>query len=681
MNQRLIVTALMALILGAITLTYSNHFYNDFHFDDAHTIRDNGYVRDLKNIPLFFKDCTTSSAMPSHQGYRPLVTTTIAIDYWLSMKKTKGQDGYNVLWYHISNFSWFLMIVVLMYFVQLRIYNFAFEGKYNHYFALLGCLWYGLTTANAETVNYIISRSDILSTLAIIASFAVYTEFPKARKYYLYLLPAAIGMFAKETTIMFAPALIAYDYMIEKQKSLSHFFTLKGIKEFAKSIWMGLPALILCVALALFTIKMTKHHEPGGFSTLFYAASQPYIILHYITQFFFPFGLSADTDIPLITSLKDDRLFIGIAFLVGLIFVAFKTSETKQWRPFSFGLVWFILMLLPTSSFIALAEVTNDHRVFLPYIGLIISMVALLANLYYYLLKEKVVLKNGVLLLTLLVISGYGYGTHERNKIWKTDETLWKDVTEKSPNNGRGWMNYGLNLMGKGNYADAEYAYNQALEKAPRYYILHINMGVLKEAQGKKTEAEQYYKNALGYGPNYVEPYYYYARFLFNSGRVEEAEIYCTKGLELFSGHLYSRYLLMDIYNYQKNWSKLLQTAQATLSMYPDDEKAKMYVAIAQNPSAASTITINKNQTAVDLLNQSLAYYSAGKYRECIDACFAALSVKADYPEAYNNICSAYNQLGKYDSAVWACSKAMELKPDFPLAKNNLNWAKSQQKK
>ncbi len=681
MNQRLIVTALLAFVLGIIALTYSNHFHNDFHFDDAHTVRDNGYIRDLKNIPLFFTDCATSSAMPSHQGYRPLVTTTLAIDYWLSKNTTKDQDGYNVLWYHLSNFSWFLMIVVLMYFVQRKIYNYAFEEKYNHYFALLGCLWYGLTTANAETVNYIISRSDILSTLAIIASFAVYTEFPKWRKYYLYLLPAIIGMFAKETTIMFAPALIAYDFMIEKQKSFSDLFSVKGLKTFFKSIVVGLPALVICVALAIFAMKMTKVFEMGGYSTLFYAVSQPYIILHYVTQFFFPFGLSADTDIPMVVSLNDDRLFIGFAFLIGLIILAFKTSETKQWRPFSFGLVWFLLMLLPTSSFIALAEVTNDHRVFLPYIGLIISMITLLANLYYYLLKEKVVLKYGVLGITLLAISGYAYGTHQRNKIWKTDETLWKDVTEKSPNNGRGWMNYGLNLMSKGDYTNAEYAYNKALEKAPRYYILHINMGVLKDAQGKKTEAEQYYKNALSYGPNYVEPYYYYARFLFNSGRVEEAEIYCSKGLELFSGHLYSRYLLMDIYNYQKNWNKLLQTAQATLSMYPDDPKAKMYLAIAQDPSAASSISVNKTQTAVDLLNQSLAYYSAGKYRECIDACFAAIGVKADYPEAYNNICSAYNQLGIYDSAVWACSKAIELKPDFPLAKNNLKWAKDQLKK
>lgn len=677
----MLVGGLLIAILGIILLVYSNHFYNEFHFDDSHTIQDNAYIRDISNIPLFFKDCTTTSSMPSHQGYRPLVTTTLAIDYWLSMKKTKGQNGYDFFWYHVSNFTWFLLIVVLFYFIQIKIYNNTFNNKLNVYFALLGCLWYGLTTANAETVNYIISRSDILSTLAIVTAFAIYLVFPAKRKYYLYLIPAAVGMFAKETTIMFAPMLIAYDYMIEKQKPLKDIFTLKELKTFGNSFTKGLPALIVCIALGIFTVVMTTKHEPGGYSALYYAISQPYILIHYVVQFFFPFGLSADTDIPLITSLKDDRLYIGFAFLIGFIYLIFKTSEKQEWRSVSFGSVWFILMLLPTSSFIALAEVTNDHRVFLPYIGLVMAMVSVLINLYYKVWETKPLLRNGIIIITLLAIAGYGYGTHQRNKVWKTDEALWKDVTEKSPNNGRGWMNYGLTQMSKGNYNDALYAYEQALTKTPRYYILHINMGVLKAAMGLNAEAEQYYKNAINYGANHVEPYYYYARFLFNNGRIDEAEIYCGKALSIFSGHIYSRYLQMDIYNYKKDWNMLLASAQTTLTMYPSDAKAQTYLHIAQNPSSANVPAPAKNQTAQDLLNQSLAYYHAGKFRECIDACLKALQLQPGYAEAYNNICTAYNQLQQFDSAIWACNKAIELKPDFQLAKNNLNWAKSQLKK
>lgn len=678
MKQQSTIYGFLVLILVLITGVYSNHFHNDFHFDDAHTVTDNGFIRDIHNIPLFFQDCTTSSSMPSHQGYRPLVTTTLAIDYALTdVKKRTPLDPF---WFHVSNFSWFLIIVVLLFFIQQKIYATAFPGNTNiPYFALIGSAWYGLHTANAETVNYIISRSDILSTLAIVASFAIYLQFEQLRKYYLYLMPVILGMFAKETTIMFAPALIAYDYLVTKQKSLGDIFTAKGFSEFFKSVGGGLVALVVCIALALFTIKMTKHHEPGGTSMWWYAASQPYIIIHYVTQFFVPMGLTADTDIPMVTSLSDDRLYFGIAFLVGLVVLIFKASEKREWRPAAFGLAWFILMLLPTSSFIALAEVTNDHRIFLPYIGLILAMVTWLMNVSEVKWSKRPALKNSLFVFLFLAFAGYAYGTHQRNNVWHKDETLWEDVTQKSPNNGRGWMNYGLTLMAKDSLAAAQYAYDQALTKTPRYYILHVNYGILQQRLGRPDQAEVYFKNALAFGANYVEPYYYYARFLESQYRLEEAEIYCGKALEIFPGHLYSLYLMMDVYKLRAKWSELQALAQKGLGMYPGDGTMQAYLKLAQNPGSSQAQL--QAQTVTGLINQSLAYYNAGKYQECIATCRQALLIQPNSATAYNNICSAYCMLQKFDSAEIACNKSIELDPNYQQARNNLKWAQSGLKK
>ena len=35
----------------AVCIAYSGHFRNAFHFDDAHTIQNNLFIRDLANIP------------------------------------------------------------------------------------------------------------------------------------------------------------------------------------------------------------------------------------------------------------------------------------------------------------------------------------------------------------------------------------------------------------------------------------------------------------------------------------------------------------------------------------------------------------------------------------------------------------------------------------------------------
>src|SRR5215831_13611445 len=76
---------LITLVIGA---AYANHFHNSFHFDDAHTIVTNGAIRDLRNIPLFFRDATTFSSLPSNQSYRPLVSTLLAVDYSLGGLRT-----------------------------------------------------------------------------------------------------------------------------------------------------------------------------------------------------------------------------------------------------------------------------------------------------------------------------------------------------------------------------------------------------------------------------------------------------------------------------------------------------------------------------------------------------------------------------------------------------------------
>src|SRR6185436_17697553 len=102
-QPRTLVTLLTLLIVVLCGL-YSNHFHNEFHFDDGHTTTSNPYIRDLNNIPRFFRDRTTFSTMPSHQGYRPLVSTTLALDYWV------GGKSFDPFYFHVSNFSWFLVI-------------------------------------------------------------------------------------------------------------------------------------------------------------------------------------------------------------------------------------------------------------------------------------------------------------------------------------------------------------------------------------------------------------------------------------------------------------------------------------------------------------------------------------------------------------------------------------------
>ena len=190
-----------ALLLVAILAAYANHFHNGFHIDDGHTIVNNASIRELRNIPLFFRDATTFSALPSNQSYRPLVSTLLAIDYRLA-------HGLQPFWFHLSIFALFIALTLLLALVIHHLLDGYIASSLNRRVALAAAAWYALHPANADAINYIIVSAEVISTLGVIASFAVYFAFPRLRRYYLYVLPAAIAILAKPTAAIF-PVLFA----------------------------------------------------------------------------------------------------------------------------------------------------------------------------------------------------------------------------------------------------------------------------------------------------------------------------------------------------------------------------------------------------------------------------------------------------------------------------------------
>ncbi len=669
--------ALVFAILAMVTITYSNHFNNSFHFDDSHTIINNIFIRDINNIPKFFIDGTTFSSLPSNQSYRPIVTTTLAIDYYFS----GGLE--NKFYFHLSTFIFYLLQLILMYFLLLKIFQDAGAGSKSISLSLFGIAWYGLHPANAETINYVIARSDSISTFFVVLAFVQYIYSAVSRKYYLYLLPVFIGALAKPTTIMFAPILFMYVALFEEKTNLFKLFSKESISKLLQSFRKSLPSFIACVLFYFFIQSMEpKTWSPGGTSKFLYMITQPYIMMHYIYTFFLPLELSADTDWGIFQSLNNPKAILGFVGLITLVTAVLFFSKDKKTRPISFGVAWFLLALVPTSV-VPLAEVMNDHRIFYPFVGLLISVVWL-----FYLGFEKLEntgknkTRSTILLILVIVgLEAYAMGTYQRNAVWKTDESLWKDVSIKSPNNARGLMNYGLTQMSKGDYNEAEKYFLRGIELWPGYAVLYLNMAILKEGQNKLDDAGTFYQKALSIGLRNPSQHYFYGRYLRNRGKLNEAIIELEKSLQLSPAFADSRYLLMSIYADQFEWEKLKSCAEKTLELMPNDAKGLQYLEQSKNKKSKLESLLESAKTKPTpekYLDLSLYYYQIGNFGESILAAKEALKLKPNYPEAYNNICSANNELKNYEEAKKACEEAIRLNPDYQLAKNNLNWALKQ---
>lgn len=651
MKDRKFLAAAVLLIAGLI-LTYSNHFNNPFQFDDAHTIESNLAIRDIKNIPRFFVDGTTSSSLPANQAYRPGLTTLNAIDFWLS-----GKPEPVPYQYHLSIFTLFVVLGIALYFFFLNIYNLTDKRESNKWIALFSTAFFCYHTANAETINYIIQRAESVSTFMIILAFLIYFYLPKYHKFYLFLIPILVGFTVKEPTIMFMPLLFIFILLFEKETSLTNIFSKQGFPNLLKTLLFTLPGIIVC--LLLFSYSRSKTPEnwtSGGGDPLMYLQTQTFVIVHYINNFFLPLNLSADTDWKLITNTFDDRVITGTLVILLLVILAFRASKKKESRPVAFGILWFFIALIPTSSIFSFAEVLNDHRPFFPYIGLVMATVwtAVLFIRKHEAAFKKPVLQVALITCCCLFIVAHGFGTHHRNDVWSTGEKLWKDVTIKSPANGRGWMNYGNSQMAKGNYDEALAAFNKAKELYPNYSYVYINLGILHAATGKHGDAENYFRNAMALSKTNPECYRYYGKWLIERQRYSEAKSILAQGLQLSPEHMQ------------------IKSLHNVAQQYDSGKNVRLENMIDE---------LKSNPTADGYLNLSLEYYNLGDYHKCIEAAEKSIELKPDYALAYNNICSAYNVLKEYDKAIKACQKAINIKPDFQLAKNNLKLAQDEKAK
>ncbi len=534
-----------------VVLAYANHFENAFHFDDFHTITGNPYIRSLRNLPRFFTDPRTFSVLSAHQSYRPLVTTSLAIDY-------RAAHGPNPLYFHLSTFVLFLAQLVLMYMLYVRLMDLAEPNVRNRWIALMAAALYGVHPVNAETVNYVIQRAEVQSTLGVIGGLVLYICAPGLRRTGLYLLPVLAGMLAKPPAAMFVAILFLYVYLFEEDCN------------FRRSLSRAAPATLAVAAMAGFVLAMERHtFSPQGGSRWQYRLTQPAIAWHYFRSFFWPYDLTADSDMQAVAHWWEPRVFAGVLFLSAVLAAIWWARGQRSTRPIAFGLAWFLLALAPV-AWVPLAEVTNDHRMYFPFVGL--TLAAIWAVRPLMLRHWRPAAAVSAVLLALCV-----YATRERNEVWRSEESLWSDVAMKSPHNGRGLMNYGLTLMNRGDVNGALTLFKDALTYTPNYSLLHINIGIASGALRQNVRAESHFKRAIELEPANSRAYFFYARWLKGQQRSAESIPLLETALRSNPLDHQSRLLLLELYSQTPDRARLDALVAESLHLFPGDAEIARY--------------------------------------------------------------------------------------------------------
>jgi hypothetical protein len=145
------------LVAGAAWLAYANSFAGAFHFDDAHTIVANPYLRHVRYVPQYFTRPDLFSALPGHDMYRPLVL----LSYFL-----------NYIWGGYDPLPWRLTAVALHSFCAVGVFlTFRIVADQFHLQprapwragALVAALFFAVHPALSEAVDYASARSSVLT--------------------------------------------------------------------------------------------------------------------------------------------------------------------------------------------------------------------------------------------------------------------------------------------------------------------------------------------------------------------------------------------------------------------------------------------------------------------------------------------------------------------------------------
>jgi protein O-mannosyl-transferase len=656
--------ALLGAVLSIVTLAYVNHFGNSFHFDDSHTIIENPYIRDFRNIGLILTDARAFSTLPPNRVYRPVVTASLAADHAIA-------GGLRPFYFHASTFFWFSLQILLMYTLFRKLCDSAHPDPGNRWVALAAAGLFGLHPAVAETVNYIIQRGDVYSTLGVTAALALFAGYPGYRKWGLYLVPAVFGIFSKPPALIFPAILFAYVRLFEEER-------------LPAALKKCVPALLATAGSGCLVLAMTPPTFEATIGSAYaYRITQPLVALRYFGSFFVPIRLNADSDFTAVNSVFERGAWLGFLFVLVLLAAAAWCSRRRPWRPAAFGLWWFLLALVPTSVF-ALSEVENDHRMYFPFAGLVLAVCwpVALGIFSRRPLRRWTVIAGAA---ACVIVFGLMFrATWQRNEVWRTEESLWLDVTIKSPRNGRGLMNYGLTQMEKGDFRKALDYFERAAVFNPAYSALEINRGIANGGLNQDAAAERHFLRAIELAPNSAESHYFYGRWLRQKNRPDAAIAAVERSIQANPDYMPARYLAMEIYAERGDSSRLRTASNSTLQRFPSDATAASFLSRANSlmgsGDAGSARLAGAARTADDYVNLSLAHYRKGNYEDCIQAAREALKRQPRYAVAFNNIAAAYAAMHNWDRAIEAAREALKIMPGFELAQNNLAWAESQKR-
>ncbi len=375
---------LAALAIALAVIAHVNTLGHPFVWDDAQEVQANTSIEDLSR-PL---------TIARHYPTRPVVNFSYALDYRI----WGGRDEFG---FHLTNLVLHLIDVGLLFGFTYVVVNDLGRARGRPNEVAADATAFGASALLAvhpmmtEAVGYVSSRSELLCGAFMLAGLLCFRESfdaqlaragqtsnadppgspgtarrPGSGQWRWLaggLLCFGLALGSKEIAAMLPFVLVLYDVLLHSDPpplKRSRFWRLH----------LPLMTLVAVGGIGRVWVFLAIEHPSAGRAAGHVVLAQAHTMVRYLALFLFP---AQQTIVPVVSpilSLRDARVFEGLA---GLTLALIAVIVTRRRAPLaSFGLAFFFLLLVPSSALKVLSEfgqMMAEHRTYVASFGLFMA--------------------------------------------------------------------------------------------------------------------------------------------------------------------------------------------------------------------------------------------------------------------------------------------------------------------
>ncbi len=489
-NKKLYLAALGVVCL-MVFAAYCNTFYappalDDFHsFIDEPAVRINSWsIEDLRRL---------STTMFGWSRWLPMIS--FSLDIWVGEGSLFQLHLTNLL-IHISTFLAVLFLVFALSRHAKECPSTSESLPDPSTLALWVAGLWALNPVHTSAVTYLVQRMAAMMALFFVLSVAFYAagRLLMLRRggfsakaglcFLLSFLTMIMSFFSKQNSVMLPFTLVCVETWFFRPQLPGEVWNFLKRRRILSLIALGLILIVLYYKIPPLLVGYSHRH----FTLTQRLLTELRVVVWYISVILWPNPgrLSLEHDIPLSTSLIHPPSTLA-CLLVLVSMILWAVRKRQRFPLASFGIVWFFLNLAVESSFLPL-ELVFEHRVYLPSVGLMLSLVVLVYTGVRKAVPEaprETFLKLGWCLAAILA-SALTLATFSRNTVWENSVDLARHDAQVNPNCPRAHVNLAVALNRAHRFEEAlESAYKALEVTRPNYeaYSVAANALVIAHSQ------------------------------------------------------------------------------------------------------------------------------------------------------------------------------------------------------